>query len=65
MIVFVALSMGNSVLQIIFEGVTKKIDEGNAVDVAKVDFNKAFGKVPHCGVVFKIRSRGIQGNLAN
>ena len=32
-----------------FEGVTKKVDEDNAVDVVYMDFSKAFDKVPIIG----------------
>ncbi|MBB6707133.1 reverse transcriptase family protein [Proteus mirabilis] len=47
-----------------FEEVTKRIDEGRAVDVIYMDFSKAFDKVPHGRLVSKVRSHGIQGELA-
>ena len=43
-----------------FEGVTKKVDEGSAVDLVYMDFSKAFDKVPH-----KVKSHRIQGEVAN
>eukprot|EP00061_Rhincodon_typus_P008243 g30687.t1 len=44
--------------------VTKKIDEGRVVSVAYMDFSKAFNKVPHGRLVSKVRSHGIQGEIA-
>ena len=44
-----------------FEGVTKKVDEGSAVDVVYMDFSKDFDKVPHGRLVSKVRPHGIQG----
>eukprot|EP00061_Rhincodon_typus_P018164 g47221.t1 len=43
---------------------TKKIDEDRAVDVAYINFSKAFDKIPHGTLVSKVRSRGIHGELA-
>ena len=36
-----------------FEGATKKVDEGSAVDVVNMDFSKAFDKVPHGRLLHK------------
>ena len=47
-----------------FEGVTKKLDEGSAVDVIYVDFSKAFDKVPRGRLLHKVKSHGIQGEVA-
>ena len=47
-----------------FEGVTKKVDEGSAVDVVYMDFSKAFDKVPHGRLLHKVKSHGIQGEVA-
>ena len=48
-----------------FEGVTKKVDEGSAVDVVHTDFSKAFDKVPHGRLLHKVKSYAIQGEVAN
>ena len=47
-----------------FEEVMEMIDEGRAVDVVYMDFNKAFDKVPHGRLVQKVKSHGIRGELA-
>eukprot|EP00061_Rhincodon_typus_P015190 g42725.t1 len=47
-----------------FEEVTRRIDEGRAVDVIYMDFSKEFDKVPHGRLVNKFKSNGIQGELA-
>ena len=44
-----------------FEEVTRKVDEGKAVDVVCLDFSKAFDKVPHGRLVRKVQSLGIHG----
>ena len=44
-----------------FEEVTKELDEGNDVDLIYLDFCKAFDKVPHCRLIKKLESRGING----
>jgi len=46
-----------------FEGVTKKVDEGSAVDVVYMDFSKTFDKVPHGRLLHKVKSHGIQGEV--
>eukprot|EP00061_Rhincodon_typus_P003942 g21354.t1 len=35
---------------------TKKIDEGRAVDIIYLDFSKAYDKVPHDRLTFEYRS---------
>ena len=47
-----------------FEGVTKKVDEGSAVDVVYMEFSKAFDKVPHGRLLHKVKSHRIQGEVA-
>ncbi|XP_067903071.1 uncharacterized protein [Heterodontus francisci] len=41
--------------------VTEKVDEGNAVDVVYLDFEKSFNKVPHKKLVNKIEAHGKGG----
>ena len=48
----------------LFEGVTKKVDEGTAVDVVYMDFSKAFDKVPHGRLLHQVNSHGIQGEVS-
>ena len=48
-----------------FKEVTKRMDEGRAVDVVNIDLSKAFDKVTHGRLVWRIRSHGILGKLAN
>ena len=47
-----------------FERVTKKVDEGSAVDVVYMDFSKAFHKIPHGRLLHKVKSHRIQGEVA-
>ena len=42
---------------------TKAIDEGDRIDVAYIDFAKAFDSVPTKGLLAKIQSYGIHGNI--
>eukprot|EP00061_Rhincodon_typus_P004431 g22557.t1 len=46
------------------EEVTKRIDEDRMEDMIYMDFSKAFDKIPHARLVGKVRSHGIQGELA-
>lgn len=39
------------------------VDEGNSVDVIFLDFQKAFDKVPHKRLLFKVRAMGISGKI--
>jgi len=41
--------------------VTHLVDEGKAVDVAYVDFSKAFDTVPHSNLLEKLAARGLDG----
>ena len=52
-------------LLICIEEWTKIIEEGDAIDVIYTDFSKAFDSVPHCRLLKKIESLGIQGNVLN
>ena len=38
-------------------------NRGGTIDVCYMDFTKAFDTVPHCRLLSKIKSYGIQGNL--
>ena len=41
------------------------IDESKAVDIAYLDFQKAFDKVPHKRLMQKVRALGIDGKIAD
>ena len=43
--------------------VTAVVDEGNSVDVIYLDFAKAFDKVPHQRLLYKLQTHGIDGML--
>ena len=47
------------------EDVTTFVDRGLSVDVAYLDFSKAFNSVPHERLLCKLSSLGIKGNLMN
>lgn len=49
----------------IFEEITKGTDEGRAVEVIYMGFRKASVSVLHSGLVCKVKSHEIQGELAN
>ena len=42
---------------------TKMLDEGGGVDVAYMDFKKAFDCVPHCRLLRKLEAYGIKGKV--
>ena len=42
---------------------SKFIDEGKAFDCIYLDFSKAFDKVPHFRLAYKVKHYGIKGNL--
>ena len=46
-----------------FEEITRKIDEGNSVDLVYLDFAKAFDTVPYNRLFVKLESLGITGNI--
>lgn len=48
-----------------FEEVTKGIDEDGMENGVYVDFSMAFDKVQHGRLSRKVRTHGIQSNLAN
>ena len=43
----------------LFEEITKWVDEGSPVDIINLDFQKAFDKVPHQRLILKLKSHGI------
>ena len=45
------------------EALTKKIDEGESMDVVYLDFAKAFDLVPRLRLVQKLKAHGVKGNL--
>ena len=62
----VVLLRKNLVLQIFcqsFEDWTSAVDQGYGVDVAYLDFSKAFDSVPHRRLVQKLASYGFRGKL--
>jgi len=42
---------------------TEQFDQGNQVDVAYLDFSKAFDKVPHKRLMIQLQSHGIAGSI--
>ena len=46
-----------------FEEVTKKLDKGEPVDMIYLDFQKAFGKVPHRRLLNKLRAHSVKGKI--
>ena len=48
-----------------FETVTDYIDKGYLADTLKLDFQKAFNKVPHCRLIAKLKVLGIDGKIAS
>eukprot|EP00057_Strongylocentrotus_purpuratus_P009185 XP_011663659.1 PREDICTED: RNA-directed DNA polymerase from mobile element jockey-like [Strongylocentrotus purpuratus] len=44
---------------------TSMLDEGGGVDVAYLDFSKAFDSVPHQRLIKKMKAHGIHGKLLN
>ncbi|CAM5134364.1 unnamed protein product [Natator depressus] len=61
-----SLSKGKSCLTNLlefFEGVNMHVDQGDPVDLAYLDFQKAFDKVPHQRLLHKVSCRGIRGKV--
>ena len=48
-----------------FEEITKWVDEGSPVDVIYLYFQKAFDKVPHQRLIFKLKSHGMGNSVIN
>ena len=48
-----------------FEEITKWVDEESPVDVIFLDFLKAFDKVPHQRLIFKLKSHGMGNSIIN
>ena len=47
----------------VMDDFTRLLDDGNAIDVLYLDFQKAFDTVPHKRLLYKLKSYGISGNL--
>ena len=47
------------------EEITKWVDDGSPVDVIYLDFQKAFGKVPHQRLISKLKSHCMGNSLIN
>ena len=45
------------------EEITSMIDNGHSVDQIYLDFQKAFDKVPHQRLIYKLEKAGLSGNL--
>ena len=41
------------------------MDEGSPIDVIYLDFQKAFGKVPHQRLILKLKSHGMGNSIIN
>ena len=48
-----------------FEEITKWVNEGSAVDVFYLYFQKAFDKVPHQSLILKLKSHGMGNSIIN
>ena len=49
----------------LFEEITKWVDEGPPVDVIYLHFQKAFGKVPHQRLILKLKAHGMGNSIIN
>ena len=49
----------------LFEEITKWVDDGSSVDVFYLDFQKAFDKVPRQRLLLKLKSHGIGNDVIN
>ena len=50
---------------VFLEEITKWVDDGSPVDDVYLDFQKAFDKVPHQRVLFKLKAHGIGNDAIN
>ena len=48
-----------------FKEIIKWVDDGSPVDVAYLDFQKAFDKVPHQRLLLKLKTHGIGNDVIN
>ena len=48
-----------------FEEITTCVDDGSAVDVIYLDFQKAIDKDPHQSLIFKLKSNGMGNSTIN
>ena len=48
-----------------FKEITKWVDDESPVDVVYFDFQKAFDKVPHQRLLFKLKAHGIGNYVIN
>ena len=49
----------------LFEEITKWVDEGSPVDRVYLDFQKAFDKVPHQRLILNLKFHGIGISIIN
>ena len=47
----------------VIEDVMEKIDQGHGIDIAYLDFSKAFDKVPHKRLLHKLKAYNISGTI--
>ena len=55
--------MFNKFVRIFRIQITTQIDEVDPVDVIYLDFQKAFDKVPHARLIYKLKAHGISGKI--
>ena len=48
-----------------FKEITKWVDDGSPVNVVNLDFQKAFDKMPHQRLLFKLKAHVIGNDLIN
>ena len=47
----------------VIEDLMEKIDQGHEIDIAYLDFSKAFDKVPHKRLLHKLKAYNISGTI--